>query len=408
MRKRNVLTPNEKYVSQDDDRFVDAGISIVCVYNDPEVREQCLDRSIDAYVGRLEIDYIAVDNTGRDYSTAGAALNHGAEMARYDVVVFVHQDVHLHSIDRLAAVGAALIDGKWGLLGANGVTSLGESVGCLRDRTQLIGRQSPTPVDVDSIDEVLFMVSRDVVLEHPLTKDPDLAWHAYAVEYSLRMRTLGKRVGAVDMAVTHNSLTINRDRLDVAHRCVGDMYPQLRPIRTTCGTIGVRESNWRNLPLVRSHRWRMRWLRHSVLALKVRQRMDAPVVLSDIRHEVDLLPFSNESPLYLFNVDRVGGFARFASEPLCLTRFGRPVIMRAVRAMPELLVLLDELPDISRILIMGVDLDDLNEFAPGGRRKRHWLVGIHGPSLWLLGGSDPQQLPTQWSRPQAVPLGSRR
>jgi hypothetical protein len=93
MRKRNVLTPNEKYVSQDDDRFVDAGISIVCVYNDPEVREQCLDRSIDAYAGRLEIDYIAVDNTGHDYSTAGAALNHGAEMARYDVVVFVHQDV---------------------------------------------------------------------------------------------------------------------------------------------------------------------------------------------------------------------------------------------------------------------------------------------------------------------------
>jgi hypothetical protein len=33
--------------------------------------------------------------------------------------------------------------------------------------------------------------------------------------------------------------------------------------------------------------------------------------------------------------------------------------------MPELLVLLDELPDISRILIMGVDLDDLNELAPG-------------------------------------------
>ena len=83
MRKRNTLTPNEKYVSQDDDRFVDAGISIVCVYNDPEVRKQCLDRSIDAYGGSLEIDYIAMDNTGSNYSTAGAALDHGAEMARF-------------------------------------------------------------------------------------------------------------------------------------------------------------------------------------------------------------------------------------------------------------------------------------------------------------------------------------
>ena len=26
-------------------------------------------------------------------------------------------------------------------------------------------------------------------------------------------------------------------------------------------------------------------------------------------------------------------------------------------------------------------------------------------SLWLLRGSDPQQLPGQWSRPQAVPAG---
>jgi len=121
-------------VGQNDDRFGDAGISIVCVYNDPEVRKQCLDRSIDAYGGNLEIDYIAVDNTTRDYSSAGAALNHGAEMARFDVVVFVHQDVHLHSIDRLAAVGAALIGGKWGLLGANGVTMQGESVGRLRRR----------------------------------------------------------------------------------------------------------------------------------------------------------------------------------------------------------------------------------------------------------------------------------
>jgi len=408
MRKRKALTPNEEYVGQNDDRFGDAGISIVCVYNDPEVRKQCLDRSIDAYGGNLEIDYIAVDNTTRDYSSAGAALNHGAEMARFDVVVFVHQDVHLHSIDRLAAVGAALIGGKWGLLGANGVTMQGESVGRLRDRTQLIGRYAPTPVDVDSVDEVLFMVSRDAVLEHRLTEDPDLSWHAYAVEYGLRMRSLGKRVGAVDMAITHNSLTINLDRLDVAHRRLGHIYPRLSPIRTTCGTIGVRDSNWRKLPFVRNHGWRLRWLRQSMLAIKVHRRIDAPVVLGDIRHEVDLLPFSDESPLHLFNIDHVGGFAEFAAEPLRLTRYGRPVVMRAVRTMSELFVLLDELPDTSRILIMGVDLDDLSDFRLGRGRKRDWLVGIQTTTLWLVGGSDARQLPNQWSRPQAVPLGSRR
>jgi len=76
--------------------------------------------------------------------------------------------------------------------------------------------------------------------------------------------------------------------------------------------------------------------------------------------------------------------------------------------MSELFVLLDELPDTSRILIMGVDLDDLSDFRLGRGRKRDWLVGIQTTTLWLVGGSDARQLPNQWSRPQAVPLGSRR
>jgi hypothetical protein len=144
-----------------------------------------------------------------------------------------------------------------------------------------------------------------------------------------------------------------------------------------------------------------------MLAAKVRRRMHVPVVLSDIRHEVDLLSFSDESPLYLFNLDRVGSFAEFASEPLRLTRRGRPVVMRAVRTMRELMVLLDELPDTSRILVMGIDLDDLDEFGSGTGRERAWLAGIHPAALWLHGGSDARQLPVQWSQPQAVPLGFR-
>ena len=175
--------------------LVAPGISIVCVYNDPDVRRECLDRSIAAYAGGLEVDYIPVDNTKYAFSSAGAALNYGARQARHDLVVFVHQDVYLHSLERMTTAAAAFSEGAWGLLGASGVTAQGKSVGRLRDRIQLIGSSAPTPVDVDSVDEVLFMVPRELVLRHPLTADPDLAWHAYAVEYGLRLRQLGKRVG---------------------------------------------------------------------------------------------------------------------------------------------------------------------------------------------------------------------
>ena len=110
------------------------GISIVCVFNNAEVRKDCLDRSIDAYGGPVPVDYIPVDNTAHDFRSAGAALNHGAARARHEVVVFVHQDVFLHSLDRIAQA-AALLDGdEWGVLGANGVTDRGVSVGRIRDR----------------------------------------------------------------------------------------------------------------------------------------------------------------------------------------------------------------------------------------------------------------------------------
>ena len=384
-----------------------SGVSIVCVYNNPSVRTECLDESIIAYDGDIDVDYIRVDNTDHTFASAGAALNHGARQARHELVVFVHQDVYLHSIERLVSAGRAFQESSWGLLGANGVTSAGESVGRMRDRTQLIGRHTLVPLDVDSVDEVLFMVPRKIVREHPLTEDKDLAWHAYAVEYGVRMRMLGRRVGAVDLAVTHNSLTINLDRLDVAHRRVAALYSHLTPIRTTCGTVGGRSSGWREAPVIRTHRWRARWLKGSLLAFQVRRRMAGPVVLSDIRHEVDLLRSANDSPLYLVNLDRLGGFAEYACRPLRLTRYDRTVIMQCAPSREDLLKLLSQLPSDARILVEGIVLDDLHTIRERTGGDRRWLVGIQAGELWLLSGTSSAEHPEEWSRPQAVPLGDR-
>ena len=92
----------------------------------------------------------------------------------------------------------------------------------MRDRVVLLGETAREPTDVDSLDELLFMVPRRLVQREPVSESPELAWHAYAVEYGLRARSLGLRVCAVDIPLTHNSLTMNLDRLDVANRrCCG-------------------------------------------------------------------------------------------------------------------------------------------------------------------------------------------
>jgi hypothetical protein len=386
------------------------GISVVCVYNDPGVRRECLDRSLAAAPPEIDVDYIAVDNTGHAFSSAGAALNHGVRQARHAVVVLVHQDVYLHSVARLVTVARTFVDDPGGgLLGANGVTAEGRSVGRLRDRVQLIGAPAPAPTAVDSLDEVLVLAPRELLLEHPLTEDPDLAWHAYAVEYGLRLRRLGYRVGAVDCAVTHNSLTVNLARLDVAHRRVAELYPDLGPVRTTCGTVGAVVPRWRTAGPVRRHGWRWRWLKLSLQSRRARRRLAVPVVLSDIRHEVDLLHFSEDAPLHLVNADGgLGGFTHSGGAAVRFTRLGKPVVMQAVDTPEAAAALLGTAAPWTSVLVLGVGLEDLDRVVVGADADRPWVLGVQPGACWLLGGPAARALPVEWRRPASVPLGQRR
>ena len=78
-----------------------ASVSIICVFNDPEVRRGCLDRSIAEHRDEAAVEYLPIDNVDGSFATAGAALNHGASLASHDYLVFVHQDVYLHSLAAL-------------------------------------------------------------------------------------------------------------------------------------------------------------------------------------------------------------------------------------------------------------------------------------------------------------------
>ncbi|MCA1569575.1 MAG: glycosyltransferase family 2 protein, partial [Chloroflexi bacterium] len=128
-----------------------ASVSIVCVANDARVRMSCLDRSIEAHLREApRTEYIPIDNSDGRFASAGAALNHGAARATGDVVVFVHQDVYLHSLAALErAAGALLRSGDIGLHGASGITAGGRVLGRVRDRVVLIGEQQCEPADVD-------------------------------------------------------------------------------------------------------------------------------------------------------------------------------------------------------------------------------------------------------------------
>ena len=381
------------------------GLSIACVYNDADVRRHCLDRSLEAGGSEVDVQYLPVDNTRHQFASAGAALNHAVRLAEHDVVVLAHQDVYLHDLDRLAAAAAALEDPQWGVLGACGMTIDGELVGRLRDRVILVGASAPLPVPVQTLDEVLIIARRADLLDEPLSEDPRLAWHAYAVEYALRVRAAGRKAGAVDTAITHNSLTVNLARLDDAHHHVGTLHPRELPLRTTCGTVTGRDRDWRDLPVLRSQRWRRTWLRQSAAAARARVGLGMPVVIADIAHDVDLLGFSAEHPLHLVNVDPSGAFAAVAGATVVLERRERPVVMSSV-APEDLEETLSRLGKEDNVLVTGQDVEHLHEIW-SRVDSAHWLAGVQWREVWLVGGPAAIQPPEQWSRRPAAPLGAR-
>jgi hypothetical protein len=379
-------------------------ISIICVFNDPEVRRRCLDRSIEQHRDEATFEYLPVDNTGGRFATAGAALNHGASLARHDYLVFVHQDVYLHSLRALAeAAGRLAGDESMGLLGAFGIASSGRAVGRVRDRVVLLGEPAPEPVEVDSLDELLFVTSRELVLREPLADVAELAWHAYALEYGLRVRSLGLRVCAVDMPLTHNSLTTNLARLDEAFRAVASRYPEAMPVRAPCGIVGAAEHSRRRVGILDAHRWRYRWLRESLkVHVAARGGIRSRCVLSDIRFDVDeALASESGAALVVINLDQ-GTESAHRRDQVELQRYGRSIDL-ASRRLPDVVDEIALQPASTSVLLTNLTSGDVRLLCRRLPRDGS-LLGFRGEiGFWMLLGPAAHAVPQRWQAREHVP-----
>jgi hypothetical protein len=382
-------------------------VSIICVFNDPDIRRRCLDRSIEDYYGEATIEYLPIDNAEGSFASAGAALNYGASLASHDYLAFVHQDVYLHSLGALeTAAGVLADDERIGLLGAIGITAGGCVVGRVRDRVLLLGEPLSEPREVDSLDELLFMIPRRLVQREPLSEAPELAWHGYAVEYGLRARALGLRVCASDLPLTHNSLTVNLDRLDVAYDACAARYPDALPLRTLGGTVTAPGGARRDTRLLGPHRWRYRWMRESVAAHAARLVAGGgPCVLGDIRLDVDeILAGEPTSPLLVVNLERESEFPDGRSGPLDLVRRGRPIMLTS-RSISGLVDIVATSFPHTPVLLTNLRMSDLRSLSPKLPRQPRVLGFRREIGFWMLIGVEAAAVPLHWRSPKATPLG---
>ena len=70
-------------------------ISVVCVYNNPEILNDYLLKSLKDQIAEKEL--IKIDNTEGKFSSAAEALNYAGKKAKGEYIMFVHQDVDLSS-----------------------------------------------------------------------------------------------------------------------------------------------------------------------------------------------------------------------------------------------------------------------------------------------------------------------
>lgn len=266
-------------------------VSVVTVYNKPEVVERCLVASLRRQTGTA-FEWIGVDNTASDHASAALALNAGARRARGRILLFTHQDVSLYGerwitgLERcmtgLSEVGVA------GVVGPR--ASDGMMIGFMKDRKAVMGHPLREPMEVQTLDECVLAMRREVYERHPFDESIG-GWHVYGVDACLRTRRSGLRTYVLPLFVHHDSAAINMAGLAEAHdRVYREHAGTEATIYTTCGVVTSPRAKLARR-VGRGFRWGLRRVRETFRLPATRDHLSVVQELARGRERVLVMDF---------------------------------------------------------------------------------------------------------------------
>jgi len=194
-------------------------ISVVCAYESTQILNGWLLKSLKAQTAGHEI--ITVDTAAHGFKSAAQALNFGGNQAKGKYIMFVHQDVDLVSASWLVDA-EALLDTvpNLGIAGVVGSVEEGCSVSermrnviAHGDYMEQIGNVINSPEPVQTLDELLLIIPREVFQRYPFDEDTCSDWHLYGTDYCLNMLTIGKGVYVIPLYVNHKSKGASTNKL---------------------------------------------------------------------------------------------------------------------------------------------------------------------------------------------------
>lgn len=186
-------------------------ISIICIYNNYEILNRCLISSLNMQKN-CEYEVILVDSIKYNFTSAVQALNFGAQKAKGDYYVFVHQDIKFLTDDTLEKLELICKNNDFGIAGVAGVKKKDD--GEVVSFSKIIhGKNSKnaaqitdfdSSIEVDSLDECLIIIPRNIFKER-MFEEFYCTWHLFATEYCLAMKAYSKKILTIPLKMLHES-----------------------------------------------------------------------------------------------------------------------------------------------------------------------------------------------------------
>jgi len=220
-------------------------ISIVCVYNDQEVLNGYLLKSLKNQTTEYEL--ILEDNTKSRFSSAARALNHGGRRASSKYIMFVHQDIDLSSDSWLEDAERWLdMIPNLGIAGVAGMSEFGRTN---KERGRNIikhgnpprawdwGNPISEPEVVQTLDECLVIIPKKIFDNQRFDEITCDGWDLYAADYCLSVTLIGPKAYAIPMPVNHGSMGHLTERyFSVLSKVLRKHKKHFKIINTTVGS----------------------------------------------------------------------------------------------------------------------------------------------------------------------------
>lgn len=186
-------------------------ISLITVYNNEKLVREMTDSA--AVQQGVSVEYILLDNRGRKFESAAAALNEGIEKSTGEVLVFLHQDIEFLSEGVLEDIYDYAVKNKRVIFGSAGVERRTDSKtggGLLSsmfagpDKTKY--NTLSQPQKAFTLDECLIACHRSCVNELRFDERVCDGWHLYGADLCLQAQALYRlEVYAVPIDCWHKS-----------------------------------------------------------------------------------------------------------------------------------------------------------------------------------------------------------